>query len=298
VRWNVVTRSRPPLPSSRFEPPDTQYVDSDGVHIAYQVLGEGELDIVAVPGLISHLDMWWEEQTAARFYRRLSSLGRLIMFDKRDTGLSDSDPRDAPLEQRMADIQAVMTACGSSRAALFGYSEGATMSLLFAATYPERVTSLIVAASAARWPSAPDYPCGRQSEEMLSALEAIATHRWGRGDTIDWYAPSIAGSVRARERVARWERMAASPSAFLRMLHMIREIDVRHALPAIHVPALVIQRTDDRIAPPCHGRYLAEHLPESRYLEQPGDHMLWAGDSDAMLSEIEEFLASARTATT
>jgi DNA-binding SARP family transcriptional activator/pimeloyl-ACP methyl ester carboxylesterase len=276
-------------------PPATGYVQADdGTHIAYQVIGDGERDIVAVPGLISHLDLWWEDPITARFFRQLASLGRLIMFDKRDTGLSDRAPGDAPLEQRMDDVQAVMRACGSDKAALFGYSEGGPMSILFAATYPERVTSLILGAAAARWPWAPDYPCGRHSEEMISAIEALAAHRWGQGDSIEWYAPSLADSPRARQAFARWERMAASPSAALRVIRMIRAIDVRTVLPAISVPVLVIQRRDDRITPPCHGRYLADHLPDARYFEQPGDHVLWVGDTDAMFSRIREFLTAAR----
>ena len=275
--------------------PPTRYARSDdGTHIAYQVLGDGELDNVVVPGLISHLDLWWEDPVTARFFRQLASLGRLIMFDKRDTGLSDRASGDCPLEQRMDDVQAVMRACGSGKAVLFGYSEGGPMCILFAATYPERVTSLILGAAAARWPWAPDYPCGRHSEEMISALEALAAHHWGQGDSIEWYAPSRAGSTRARQAFARWERMAASPSAALRVIRMIRAIDVRTVLPAIGVPALVIQRRDDRLTPPCHGRYLVDHLPDARYFEQPGDHVLWVGDTDAMFTQIQDFLAAAQ----
>jgi DNA-binding SARP family transcriptional activator/pimeloyl-ACP methyl ester carboxylesterase len=278
---------------SETEPPPTQYAQSDdGVHIAYQALGQGELDIIVVPGLISHLDLWWEDPYAARFFRRLSSLGRLIMFDKRDTGLSDRAAGEDTLEQRMDDVRAVMRACGSDQAALFGYSEGGPMSILFAATYPECVTSLILGAAAARWPAAPDYPCGQHTEEMASAIEELAAHRWGQGDSIEWYAPSLAGSSAARRTLARWERMAASPSAVLRMVRMIRTIDVRGILPGISVPALIIQRRHDRITPPCHGRYLAEHLPDARYFEQPGDHLLWLGDTDAMFTQIQEFLAA------
>ncbi len=280
---------------SETEAPPTQYAQSDdGVHIAYQVLGEGELDIVAVPGLISHLDLWWEDRSSARFFRRLSSLGRLIMFDKRDTGLSDRAAGEDTLEQRIDDVRAVMRACGSDRAALFGYSEGSPMSILFAATYPERVTALILGAAAARTTAAPDYPCGQQTEKAASALEELAAHRWGQGDSIEWYAPSVAGSSRARQAMARWERMASSPNAVLRMMRMIRAIDVRSILPGISVPALIIQRRDDRIIPPCHGRYLAEHLPDARYFEQPGDHLLWLGDTDAMFTQIQEFLAAAK----
>jgi class 3 adenylate cyclase len=180
---------------------------------------------------------------------------------------------------------------------LFGYSEGGPMSILFAATYPERVSALILGAAAARWPSAPDYPCGRSSDQMLAALEHIGSHHWGQGDCIEWYVPSLADSPHARKLFARYERMAASPSAFLRMLRMIREIDVRALLPAIHVPTLVIQRLDDRVTPRCHGRYLADHIPGSRYFEQPGDHSIrfaGSGDPDALFAEIEDFLAGAK----
>ena len=241
--------------------PPIRYARSDdGVHLAYQVLGQGERDIVFVPGLMSHLELLWEDPETAGFFRRLAALGRLILFDKRDTGLSDRVPGDSTLEERMNDVRAVMQAASSTRAVLFGYSEGAPMSILFAATYPDRVTALILGSAAARWFPAPDYPCGPETEEMYQALTGIAEHRWGQGDTIDWYLPSRSGSAHARQLVARFERMAISPSGFLRMVRMIREIDVRPVLPAIHVPTLVIQRLGDRITPPFHGRYLAAHI--------------------------------------
>jgi pimeloyl-ACP methyl ester carboxylesterase len=275
--------------------PQTCYVQSaDGVHIAYQVLGHGDRDIVFVPGLMSHLELLWEDPETAGFFRRLATLGRLILFDKRDTGLSDRAPGDSTLEERMDDVRAVMRAAGSARAVLFGYSEGAPMSILFAATYPERVAALILGSAAARWFPAPGYPCGQGSDEMFKALYEIGAHRWGQGASIEWYLPSRADSPHARGLFARFERLAVSPSAFLRMLTMIREIDVRDLLPAIHVPTLVIQRLDDRINPPCHGRYLASRIAGARYFEQPGDHSLrfaGGGDSDALFSEITGFLA-------
>jgi len=289
-----ILRQDAALAPSEAATPVTRYArSSDGVHIAYQVLGQGDRDIVIVPGLISHLDLWWEDPYAARFYLRLASLGRLIMFDKRDTGLSDRAAGEDTAEQRIDDVRAVMRACGSDRAVLFGYSEGGPMSILFAAKYPERVSALILGAASARWPTAPSYPCGEQTEEMASALEELAARRWGQGDSIDWYAPSLAGSGAARRSLARWERMAASPNAILRMMRMIRGIDVREVLPGIRVPALIIQRRHDRITPPCHGRYLAAHLPGARYFEQPGDHLLWLGDTDAMFGQIREFLGAA-----
>jgi DNA-binding SARP family transcriptional activator/pimeloyl-ACP methyl ester carboxylesterase len=276
--------------------PVTRYVVSGGVHIAYQVLGTGDRDIVFVPGAMSHLDLLWEDPETATFFRRLATLGRLILFDKRDTGLSDRAPADSPLEERVDDVRAVMGAASSSRAVLFGYSEGAPMSILFAATHPERVTALILGAATACYPWAPDYPCGQGSHEMFEALTEIAAHRWGQGATIEWFLPSRAGSPEARRLFARFERMAVSPSAFLRIVAMIRQIDVRAVLPAIHVPTLVVQRLDDRMTPPCHGRYLASHISGARYFEQRGDHALrfaGGGDGDALIDEIEDFLASA-----
>jgi DNA-binding SARP family transcriptional activator/pimeloyl-ACP methyl ester carboxylesterase len=270
--------------------PETRYAVNGDLHIAYQVTGAGEHDVVFVPGLVSHLDLWWEEPTTARFFRRLASLGRLILFDKRDTGLSDRGPGDTPLEEQMGDLQAVMDACGSRRAVLFGYSEGGPLCLLFAATHPERVSALILGAAAARWKAADDYPCGLGSAAMVEAFEQLSRHGWGTGASVDWYAPSLAGSARTRQRLARWERMSVSPSSLMRMIRMCYAVDVRAVLPAVRVPVLIIQRLDDRITPPCHGRYLADHLPSPRYFEQPGSHLLWVGDTDSMFEHIDELL--------
>ena len=276
--------------------PRTRYVQtSDGIHVAFQVIGAGEPDMVLVPGLMSHLELVWEDHETADFYQRLAGLGRLIMFDKRDTGMSDRAPGAMSLEDRMEDMRAVMQAAGSSRAVLFGYSEGAPMSILFAATYPERVSGLILASASARWFPAPGYPCGQGTQEMYDALWDIAAHRWGQGASIEWYLPSRAHSARARQLLGRFERMAVNPSAFLRLLQTIHDIDVRAVLPAIHVPTLVIQRLGNRVTPPCHGRYLASHIAGARYFEQPGDHSLRfaaGGDSDALCAEIAGFLAT------
>jgi len=274
--------------------PPTRYARaSDGVHLAYQVLGQGERDIVFVPGLMSHLELLWEDDQTSEFFRRLAGLGRLIMFDKRDTGMSDRSPGEMSMEERIEDVRAVMRAAGSSRAVLFGYSEGAPMSILYAATHPGQVTALILGSASARWFPAPGYPCGHGARDMFDGLTDIAAHRWGQGETVEWYMQSQAGSARARDLVGRFERMAVSPSAFLRMARMIREIDVRDALPAIHVPTLVIQRLGDRITPPCHGRFLAAHIAGARYFEQPGDHSLRfaaSGDNEALYAEIADFL--------
>jgi DNA-binding SARP family transcriptional activator/pimeloyl-ACP methyl ester carboxylesterase len=277
--------------------PRTRYaLASGGVHIAYQVVGHGDRDILFVPGLMSHLDLIWEDPETAAFYERLATLGRLILFDKRDTGLSDRSAGDLSLAERMADVRAVMRAAGSVRAVLFGYSEGAPMSILFAASYPEQVTALILGSAAARWFPAADYPCGSSTEEMYQALHDIAAHRWGEGDSIEWYLPSQAGSARARELFGRFERLAVNPGAFLRMLAMIRDIDVRDALPAVQAPTLVIHRLGDRITPTYHGRYLASRIAGARYFEQPGDHSLrfaGSGDNDTLFLEIASFLSAA-----
>ncbi len=277
--------------------PVTRYVQTpDGVHIAYQVLGQGPRDILFVPGLMSHLDLLWDDADTAGFFRRLATLGRLILFDKRDTGLSDRAVGNSSLDERISDVMAVMGAAGSARAVLFGYSEGAPMSLLFAAAHPERVSALILGSAAARWLPAPDYPCGGQTTEMADALRDIAANRWGQGDSIDWYLPSRAGSPHARELFARFERLAVTPGAFLRLVAIILDIDVRAVLPAIHVPTLIIQRLGDRITPPWHGRYLAARIAGARYFEQPGDHSLrfaGSGDSDALFEAISAFLAEA-----
>jgi DNA-binding SARP family transcriptional activator/pimeloyl-ACP methyl ester carboxylesterase len=279
-----------------FPVPPTRYaLTDDGVHIAYQVLGQGDRDIVFVPGLMSHLDLLWEDADTAGFFQRLATLGRLILFDKRDTGLSDRAVGDLSLRERMTDVRAVMRAAGSARAVLFGYSEGAPMSILFTAAHPEQVTALILGSAAARWFPAPDYPCGDAAVEMYESLRDIAAHHWGRGDSIEWYLPSRAADPHARGLFARFERLAVTPGAFLRMTAMIREIDVRATLSSIHVPTLVIHRLSDRITPPFHGRYLASRIAGARYFEQPGDHSLrfaGGGDSDALFGEIAGFLAA------
>jgi DNA-binding SARP family transcriptional activator/pimeloyl-ACP methyl ester carboxylesterase len=289
LQQDPATLTRPQKPRTRYA------VTADGVHIAYQVIGHGDRDLVFVPGLMSHLDLVWEDPGTAGFFLRLAGLGRLILFDKRDTGLSDRAAGDLSLAERMADVRAVLRAAGSERAVLFGYSEGAPMSILFAAAHPEQVSALILGSAAARWFPAADYPCGSSAEELYRALHDIAAHRWGQGDTIEWYLPSQAGSPRARELFGRFERLAVTPGAFLRMLAMIRDIDVRDALPDVRAPTLVISRLGDRITPPFHGRYLASRIAGARYFEQPGDHSLrfaGSGDSDALFRQIVGFLAT------
>jgi len=275
---------------------NTQYADSDGVSIAYQVHGEGPLDLVFVPGFVSHLELLWEVPPVARFFRRLSSSARLIMFDKREQGLSDRTGRPPTLEDSMDDLQAVLATTGSERPALFGISEGGPMSMLFAATHPERVSSLILYGTYARMSRAPDFPQGVTEIAFDRWRERI--HReWGGPAGMDLWAPSVAGDPSFERWWSRLLRQGTSPSGAADLMDLYREIDVRPALPAIDVPTLVMHRAGDKLVPAFHGHYLAEGIPSARYVELEGDDHLWViGDQDAILDEVEEFLVGSRGA--
>jgi pimeloyl-ACP methyl ester carboxylesterase len=276
--------------------PKTQYTKSADLHIAYQVTGSGPLDLVFVPGFVSHLEYQWEHPWSARFLERLGSFSRLIRFDKRGTGLSDRVGGIPTLEQRMDDVRAVMDAVGSERAALLGVSEGGPMSMLFAATYPERTSALVLYGSYARRAWAPEHPSGRTEEEWR---EMVATIEKGWGDPggldIDMWAPSAAGDGSYLQWSATYRRLAASPGAAVAVMEMNKEIDVRAILPAVRVPTLVLHRTGDRVTRTEQARYLAEHIPGARLVELPGvDHIPWVGDTDAILDAVEEFLTGTR----
>jgi pimeloyl-ACP methyl ester carboxylesterase len=274
--------------------PETQYAKSGDVHIAYQVTGSGPLDLVIVPAFVSNLEYQWEDSRPARFLERLASFSRLIRLDKRGSGLSDRVGNVATLEERMDDVRAVMDAAGSERAAVVGLSEGGPMCALFAATYPERTSALIIYGSMARFAWAPDYPWGRTSEEHEKRLRTVE-QAWGTGTSVDMYAPSLASDPSYRNWIAGYERASASPGAVLAMLRMNMEIDARHVLPTIRVPTLVVHRTGDRAVKVEQGRDIAEHIPGARLVELPGDdHHPWVGDSGAILDEVEEFLTGVR----
>ncbi|HEY8446046.1 MAG TPA: alpha/beta fold hydrolase [Thermomicrobiales bacterium] len=271
-------------------PPEIRYARSGDVHIAYQVVGNGPRDLVFVMGWVSHLDLFWKEPRFARFLARLASFSRLILFDKRGTGLSDRAVGLPTLEERMDDVRAVMDAVGSERAALLGISEGGAMSILFAATYPERTTALTVIGGYARRVQTPDYPWGVAPEERLRLIEEIE-RKWGDDTRLSIRAPSLAHEESFREWWRTYLRMSASPGAAAALTRMNMEIDVRAALPAIRVPALIIHRAGDQTVSVGNGRYLAKRLPGSRYVELPGDdHLPFAGDQDAILDQIELFL--------
>jgi class 3 adenylate cyclase/esterase/lipase len=278
--------------------PETSYARSGDVHIAYQVFGSGDIDLVLVNGFTSHVELMWEHPMPASVLQALGSFARVIAFDRRGTGLSDPVPEPATLEERMDDVRAVMDAAGSERAALLGLSEGTSMSLLFAATYPDRVQALVCHGGMARSTYAPDYPWALPVEDLVaSGLELIAPH-WGTGAIIEISTPSAADDPEARAWAARLERASASPGMLAGMVQMFLDIDVRHVVESVHVPTLVIHRTHDRLVNVRHGRWLAEHLPNAKYVELPGDdHTLWSPDSAAALGEIEEFLTGARAST-
>jgi DNA-binding winged helix-turn-helix (wHTH) protein/pimeloyl-ACP methyl ester carboxylesterase len=285
--------SRTPLPVI----PKTNYVVSTGdVNIAYQVVGDGPLDLVFVMGWVSHLEYFWKEPSFARFLMRLASFSRLILFDKRGTGLSDRVPlSDLPtLEQRITDVQAVMDAAGSERAALLGVSEGGPMCSLFAATHPDRTVALIMIGTYAKRLWSEDYPWAPTQKEREIFLEEIKKN-WGGPVGIEARAPSMAGDAQFREWWATYLRMGASPGATLALTRMNAEIDIRHVLPSILVPTLVIHRKDDACLPVGGGRYVASRIPGAKYIELEGvDHLPFAGDQDEILDEIEEFLTGTR----
>jgi class 3 adenylate cyclase/pimeloyl-ACP methyl ester carboxylesterase len=274
--------------------PETRYTRSGDVNIAYQVIGEGPLDLVYVMGWVTNLEAFWQEPSVARFFQRLASFSRLILFDKRGTGLSDRVPiSELPtLEQRMDDVRAVMDAAGSERAALFGVSEGGPMCALFAATYPERTSALVLYGSYAKRLRDPDYPWAPTLGERQRWYDLIE-RGWGGLVDIDTMAPNADRPF--REWWARYLRMSASPGAALALGRMNAEIDIRGVLPSIRVPTLILHRTGDRDMDVGGARYMTGMIAGSRYVELPGDdHLPFVGDQDAILDEIEEFLTGAR----
>jgi pimeloyl-ACP methyl ester carboxylesterase/class 3 adenylate cyclase len=280
---------------SRMADVETRYAKSGEVHVAYQVVGSGPRDLVLVPGWVSHLEYEWEEPWFSRFLRRLASFSRLILLDRRGTGLSDRVPALPSLEQRMDDVRAVMDAAGSERAVILGISEGGPMAMMFAATYPERVSALVLCATFARLVQAPDYPIGVPPAVFGSFIERMR-ESWGRGATVDAFAPSLAADERFRQTWARMERFAVSPAGFEALMRIVNETDARSILPVIRVPTLVVHRSGDQVVWPVQARYAAERIAGAKYVELPGnDHFPWTGD-DGMVDEVEEFLTGARHA--
>ncbi len=272
---------------------ETRYAKSGDVHIAYQVTGSGPIDLVLVPGFVSHLEADWDSPAKSRLLQRLGSFCRLIRFDKRGTGLSDR-VKIPTLEERMDDVRAVMDAAGSQKAALFGYSEGGPMSILFSATYPARTTALIIYGSYARRLRAADHPYGKTPEEWEAFVQRLE-REWGGPAAIDVFAPSQAADPKFRQAFANSLRQAASPGAVVDIMRMNGEIDVRPVLPVIRVPTLILHRTGDRLTDIGQARYLASHIQGARMCELAGDdHIFYLGDGDAIINEIEQFITGER----
>jgi pimeloyl-ACP methyl ester carboxylesterase/DNA-binding CsgD family transcriptional regulator len=274
--------------------PQTRYAKSGDVRIAYQVVGHGPIDLVFVPGFISNLDIHWDDPGYAHLMRRLAGFCRLILFDKRGTGLSDRvDIHHLPsLETRMDDVRAVMDAVGSQRAALLGASEGGPMAILFAATYPKRTRALLLYGAYAHFYSWVLTPT------RLQAFIERAEDAWGTGQALAAFAPGMQGNPRFCEWWARYERVGASPAAAVALARMNAEIDVRAVLTAVRVPTLVLHRRDDVRVNFGGGQHLAQHIAGAKFVEMPGsDHLVWVGDIDRVVDEIEEFLTGARPRT-
>jgi pimeloyl-ACP methyl ester carboxylesterase len=274
--------------------PETKYAKSGDIYIAYQVVGKGAVDLIVVPGWVSHVEYQWEEPRYARMFHRLASFSRLICFDKRGTGLSDRLASIPTLEERMDDVRAVMDAVGSRQAALFGSSEGGPMAVLFAATYPDRTAALILYGSFARRLWAPDHPWG-PTEEESNKLNDLIGRDWGGPVRIDTFAPAAAHDAAFQHWYATWRRLSASPGAAIAVNRMNMEIDVRHVLPTIRVPTMVLHVTGDRIVHIANGRYLAEHIPGAKFVELPGeDHIPLFENADVIVDEVQEFLTGVR----
>ncbi|HEY2716192.1 MAG TPA: adenylate/guanylate cyclase domain-containing protein [Solirubrobacterales bacterium] len=275
--------------------PTTRYADSGGVSIAYQVHGEGPLDLVFVPGFVSHVELIWAEPVVAAFFRRLASFSRLVVFDKRGQGLSDRLGRPPTLEDSMDDLRAVMEAAGCERPALLGISEGGPMAALFAATHPEQVSSLVLYGTYARMVEADDYPIGLPGE-ALDRWAGIIRREWGGPVGTELWAPSAVGEPSFEAWWAKLLRYGTSPAGAIALIDLYRELDVRVALPAIEAPTLVVHCRGDRMIPIAQGRYLAEHIAGSRFVELPGrDHLAFTG-AEPLLDEVEEFLVGSRGA--
>ena len=276
--------------------PETRYTRSGETHIAYQVVESahpGPIDLVWIPGWISNIDHYWDEPRVARYFHRLASFSRLILFDRRGTGLSDPVPGAPTLEEQMDDVLAVMDAAGSERAAVFAQLEGGAMAALFAATHPERTGALVLYEAMPRMSWAPDYDWAMRPEER----RALLREEWGTGSRLLTMAPSAAGDPRLRRWFAKLERLAASPGTAAKMLMMTAEVDVRAVLPQVQAPTLVLHRAQDKAIDRRHSLYLAEHIPGARFVELPGAEAISFGvEDDQLLDEVEVFLTGERHA--
>lgn len=280
--------------------PETRYARSGDLSIAFQTFGEGDIDLVIAFPFISHLDLSWESPPLARFLKRLGTFARVILFDRRGVGLSDPAGNAPTLEERMDDLRAVLDEAGSEQTVLLGMSEGAASTIMFAASYPERTTALILWGAMARSTWAEDYPWGTSREANLESMQELIAPQWGQGSTIEIFSPSMAGNPAARDLQARIERQAASPMRVWELLNMFLDLDVRDVLASIHTPTLVMHRRSDMAVPVGAARWLAGEIEGADYVEYEGsDHFPWVGEnSDEVLDRIEEFTTGVRPAPT
>jgi class 3 adenylate cyclase len=275
--------------------PETRYAHAGDVHIAYQVVGNGPVDLVYVPPQLQQVEHLWAEPRIAAFFERLARFSRLILFDRRGTGLSDPIASTTTLEDQMEDVSAVLDAVGSEQAALFAQAEGALMAMLYAATHPERTRALVLYAGMARVTSAPGYEWPGTPQERQRRLEHIFA-AWGTGERLALIAPSMAGDTALRGWFGRLERLAASPGQLRLLIDIAGETDVRDVLPSIAAPTLVLHRREDPMIDVRHSRYIAAHIPDAQYVELEGrDNLLVVGDSERILAAVERFLTGAHT---
>lgn len=275
--------------------PATQYTKSGRINIAYQVFGSGPVDLVYIPGWVSNIDLMWSNPELVEFLNVLGKMARVILFDKRGTGLSDRIVELSTLEERMDDIRAVMDAVGSEKAILFGHSEGGSVSALFAASYPNRVLSLITFGIFAKRKYAPNYPWAPTDEERQKVYDMIEQD-WGSGKmNLESLAPSKANDKTFMDWLANYFRSGASPSAALVLTKMNTEVDIINILGSIKVPTLILQRTNDIDVKIEEGKFIAEHIPGAKFVELEGnDHMFWVGNTNAVLEEIRKFIMEVR----
>lgn len=277
-----------------METPPVRYAKSGDLHIAYQVIGSGAIDLVLIPGLFSNIDHHWEEPGCARFLRRLASFTRLIVVDPRGTGLSDRAQQYPPIEEQVDDILSVLDAVGSRSAAFFVFSQAGPIAMLFAATHPERTRALVLYATYAMNGLAEDYPWGR-STEWLDNFDRLIEREWGTGFFLPQIAPSRVDDPSFRSWWARMERASCGPGNAHTYFRVYAQTDVRSILSSIQVPTLVLQRDADVFRDPGHSKYLAAHIPGARYVELSGvDHLPYVGDADAIVEEVQEFLTGVR----
>ena len=274
--------------------PEIRYARSGDVHVAYQVVGEGPIDLVYTPGIWSNLEIMWEWPAWSRYLNRLASFSRLILFDMRGMGLSDRGSQPPILELQADDMEAVIDAAGAKSPVVFGGARGSAMAMLFAASRPERVRALILYAPVARTLRADDWPAGKSAEEQRHFVERF-TAEMGTGENLDLQGPSFDAPF--KKWWARFERLVATPGAYRELIEIFVDLDVRHTLPLIQAPTLVLHRSGDRISNLAQGRAVAEKIPHARFVELPGDdHIPFLGDSDSIVDEIEEFLTGVRPA--